>query len=61
MNKQLEIVQIIKTEEGLMEGLIAIKMTAYTIGQERQALLDMEIKKAYIKGLKDALLIIQKK
>ena len=61
MNKELEIINKIKAEESLVDKLKSLKINAPTLGSERQALLDMEFKKAYIKGLKDALAIIQKK
>ena len=61
MSFELEIIQRIKSEEVLIDRLKTIKLSASTIGAERQALLDMEMKKEYVKGLKDALSIIQKK
>ena len=61
MNFEIEITDRISEEQHSLESLIIEKMSAQSICMERHFLLEMEKKEAYIKGMKEALSIMQKK
>ena len=61
MNFEIEITDRISEEQHSFELLIIEKMSAQSICMERYFLLEMEKKEAYIKGMKEALSIMQKK
>jgi hypothetical protein len=60
MNFELEIVNKLKEEERHLERLDTEKKNAKVISEEKSLLLQYENKKAYIRGMRDALLIMQK-
>ena len=61
MNFELEIVNKIKEEESILMNLKYRKQKAAVISEEKNFLMQSEKKESYIKGLRDALYIMQKK
>lgn len=61
MNFELKIVNIIKAQEAKLTKLEYIKKTSPRISEEKEAFMSIERKKSYIKGLRDALTLIQSK
>jgi hypothetical protein len=61
MNFEIEITDRISEEQHSFESLKIEKMSSMSISMERHFLLEMEKKEAYIKGMKEALSIMQKK
>ena len=60
MNFELEIVNKIKQEERELQIILHRKKNSPTISEEKQAYMEGSEKSSYIKGLRDALLIMQK-
>ncbi len=61
MNFEIKITDRISEEQHSFELLRIEKLNSMSISMERHLLLEMEKKEAYIKGMKEALSIMQKK
>lgn len=61
MNFELEIVNKLKDEEATLRKLKNSKLNAKRISEEKDFLMQCVEKEYYIKGMRDALMIMQKK
>ena len=60
MSIQVELIELIKKQEALNEKIEYRKANATSVSEEREAILELENGISYLKGLRDALMIIQK-